>query len=129
MCDHFHLTMTEDIVIVAWMELYVVAAEFLLLEKMITRAPRKDSAAREPHVGHLESSKAIHVWMSLKLNWRCLRRVQWRLVVKMAGRAAKFHLWLNIHRIVALPLAVYNGVSSHSSSPKLIKLVMFRCPY
>jgi len=23
---------------------------------------------------------------------------QWRLVVKMAGRAAKFHLWLNIQQ-------------------------------
>jgi len=33
------------------------------------------------------------------------------------------------YRIVALPLAVYNGVSSHSSSPKLIKLVIFSCPY
>jgi len=33
--------------------------------------------------------------------WRldCCRlyiSMQWRLVVKMAGRAAKFHLWLNI---------------------------------
>jgi len=28
------------------------------------------------------------------------------------------------YRIIALPLAVYNGVSSHSSSPKLIKLVI-----
>jgi len=54
---------------------------------------------------------------------------QWRLVVKMAGRAAKFHLWLNIHWIVFLPLTVYNGVSSHSSSPKPIKLVIFSCPY
>ena len=33
------------------------------------------------------------------------------------------------YRIVALPLAVYNGVTSHSSSPKLIKLVIFSCPY
>jgi len=47
----------------------------------------------------------------------------------MAGRAAIFHLLLNIHRIVALPLAVYNGVSSHSSSPKLFKRVIFSCPY
>jgi len=31
--------------------------------------------------------------------------------------------------IVTLPLAVYNGVSSHSSSPKLIKLVIFSCPH
>jgi len=23
-------------------------------------------------------------------------RIQWRLVVKLAGRAAKFYLWLNI---------------------------------
>ena len=53
---------------------------------------------------------------------------QWRLVVKMAGRAAKFISgWT--YRIVALPLAVYNGVSSHSSSPKLIKLVIYSCPY
>ena len=27
------------------------------------------------------------------------------------------------------PLAVYNGVSSHSSGPKLIKLAIFSCPY
>ena len=33
------------------------------------------------------------------------------------------------YRIDALPLAIYNGVSSHSSSPKLIKLVIFSCPY
>ena len=33
------------------------------------------------------------------------------------------------YRIVALPMAVYNGVSSHSSSPKLIKLEIFSCPY
>jgi len=33
------------------------------------------------------------------------------------------------YRIVALPLAVYNGVSSHSSSSKLIKLVIGCCPY
>ena len=31
--------------------------------------------------------------------------------------------------VVALPLAAYNGVSSHSSVPKLIKLVIFSCPY
>ena len=42
--------------------------------------------------------------------------VQWRLVVKMAGRAAKLHLWLNIQDC---------RVSSHSSSPKLITLVIF----
>ena len=33
------------------------------------------------------------------------------------------------YRIVALPLAVYNGVSSLSSSPKLIRLVIFSCAY
>ena len=46
----------------------------------------------------------------------------------MAGRAAKFHLWLKIQDCRPT-LAVYNGVSSHSSSPKLIKLVIFSCPY
>ena len=33
------------------------------------------------------------------------------------------------YRIVVLPLAVYNDVSSHSSRLKLIKLVIFSCPY
>jgi len=33
------------------------------------------------------------------------------------------------YRIVALPLAVYNGVSSHTSSPKLMKLVIFSRSY
>ena len=33
------------------------------------------------------------------------------------------------YRIVALSLAVYNGVSSHSSSPKLLTLVIFSCSY
>jgi len=33
------------------------------------------------------------------------------------------------YRFVALHLAVYNGVSSHPSSPKLIKLEIFSCPY
>jgi len=41
-----------------------------------------------------------------------LSALQWRLVVKLAGRAAKFHLWLNIwdchpgcfHNIVAFPV-------------------------
>ena len=58
----------------------------------------------------------------------CAYYYQWRLVVKMAGRAAKFHLWLNIQDCRPA-LAVYNGVSSHSSSPKHIKLVIFSCPY
>ena len=123
------------------------------------------------------------------------RYVQWRLVVKLAGRAAKFHLWLQACRqdlaaggpktrwrgkkqmgatffkysigymqqpggqtwkggnrfqmggpgatgpplattlsgwtygIVALAAFMVSGVSSHSSSPNLIKLVIFNCSY
>jgi len=54
---------------------------------------------------------------------------QWWLVVKMARRAAKFNLWLNIYWIVALAVFIISGVSSHSCSPNLIKLVIFSCPY
>ena len=108
------------------------------------------------------------------------RYFQWRLVVKLAGRTAKFHLWLQARRQdlaagggqkpdggaknrrgatflntvldvcsnrgakreiggqrfqmggrAPLPLAVFiiSGVSCHSSSPNLIKLVIFSCPY
>ena len=61
-------------------------------------------------------------------SYKTHRYMQWRLMVKMAGKAAKFNLWLNIQDC-PLPLAVNNGVSSHSSSPKLIKLVIFSCLY
>jgi len=33
------------------------------------------------------------------------------------------------YRIVALAVFIISGVSSHSSSPNLIKLVIFSCPY
>ena len=48
----------------------------------------------------------------------------------MAGRAAKFHIWLNMQDCrPPCPWLFINGVSSHFSSPKLIKLVIFSCPY
>jgi len=38
----------------------------------------------------IESKEMHPIFVFAKCCW------QWRLVVKMTGRAAKFHLWLNI---------------------------------
>ena len=80
-----------------------------------------------------------HLELHLNGSWWCLpsRRNIYsdKMVVSSGGSWWKWPGGLRnfisgwTYRIVALAVFIINGVSSHSSSPNLIELVIFSCPY
>jgi len=55
--------------------------------------------------------------------------MQWRIVVKMAGRAAKISSLVEHIGFLPWLFLIISGVSNHSSGPNPVNIIIFSCSF